>query len=380
MILGIDASNLRAGGGVTHLVELLTAANPSAHGFDRVTVWAGQRTLARLPDRLWLHPVHHALLDRSLPARLLWQLGALPRHLRGYDLLFVPGGICVGTSHPFVTMSRNLLPFDPQERARFGHAMRLRFRVLERAQRSAFRRANGVIFLTHTARGAVESRMGSVTGAVTVIPHGVSDDFRNHPRPAKSLGECSLELPFRWLYVSIVNVYKHQWYVAEAIASLRAEGLPVTLDLIGPSTPAALRRLRETLDRLDPTGEFIRYRGRIPYDQLAAHYHCADAFAFASSCETFGQILLEAMSAGLPIACSDRSAMPEILGDAGLYFDPEQPEAIAQTMKALMENAALRDRLAAAAYEKALTYSWDRCARETFAFLKQVARSANKLI
>ena len=185
--------------------------------------------------------------------------------------------------------------------------------------------------------------------------------------------ECSSEDPFRWLYVSIVTPYKHQWHVAEAIAALRAKGLPVRLDLIGPSTPKALQLLHKALTRLDPAGEFIRYEGAVPYDQLATRYHRADAFAFASSCETFGQILLEAMSAGLPIACSDRSAMPEILEDAGLYFDPERPDSIADAMRTLTESATLRAGLAAAAYERSLTYSWERCA-QTFTFLALVAQ------
>lgn len=380
MHLGVDASSIRAGGGVTHLVELLRAARPEDWGFDRVIVWSGANTLHHIERRPWLQKMHCPPLDRSLPMRVYWQRFVLDRLARrlGCDLLFVPGGTYTGTFHPFATMSRNLLPFDPYERARFGPLTQLRFHLLERAQRSTFRRADGVIFLTKTAKQLVEARTGLVKGVSAVIPHGVSNDFRALPRRARPLGECSPEHPFRWLYVSTVNPYKHQWHVAEAIAWLRAHGLPVALDLIGSSTPKALQRLRITLVRLDPAGEFIRYHGHTPYDQLALHYHRADAFAFASSCETFGQILLEAMAAGLPIACSDRSAMPEILGDAGVYFDPERPDTIAQAMSALMESAALRDRLAAAAYERSLSYSWERCSRETFQYLAQVVRRASE--
>ena len=54
MRLGIDASNIRSGGGVTHLVELLRAAEPSAYGFAQVIVWASQATLTRLDERPWL--------------------------------------------------------------------------------------------------------------------------------------------------------------------------------------------------------------------------------------------------------------------------------------------------------------------------------------
>lgn len=378
MRLLIDASNIRGGGGVTHLVELLSAADPSTSDFHQVVVWSGKRTLDCLPDRPWLERGYHPWLDGPLPTRLFWQLRELPRKLNGCDLLFVPGGTYAGRFHPFVSMSQNLLPFDAHERARFGLSlMRLKLHMLEHSQTKSFRRADGLIFLTNKARQVVEARMGTAKAATTVIPHGVSLAFRTLPRPARALGDCSAVEPFHLLYVSIVTVYKHQWHVAEAVASLRAQGLPVMLDLVGPSTRPGLRRLREALSRLDPGGEFIRYHGQIPYHELATYYRQADAFVFASSCETFGQILLEAMSAGLPIACSDKSAMPEIVEDAGVYFDPENPDSISRAMKTLIQDATLRERLACAAYNKALQYSWQRCANETFAFLAQVARASH---
>jgi len=374
MRLAIDAHNLRDGGGLTHLVELLAAADPPAHGFDSVTVWANEATLDCLPDRPWLNRASAWLLNGPLPARLCWQRIQLPALLSGQDLLFVPGGTYIGSFRPFVVMSRNLLPFDIHERIRFGLSMRLRFVLLERVQAASFRCASGVIFLTGKAREVVEKRMGGpVNGEVAVIPHGVSDVFRHEPRSQRSLAACSSDDPFRWLYVSSIMVYKHQWHVAEAIAKLRMQGLPVALDLIGPPTPEGLRRLRESLARFDPMGAFIRYLGPVSYAELTTHYHKADGFVFASSCETFGQILVEAMSAGLPIACSDRSAMPEILGNAGLYFDPERPETIASAMTTLMDDPLLRERLSWAAYARAQYYSWGQCARETFSFLARVA-------
>lgn len=66
MILGIDAFNIRAGGGVTHLVELLRAADPLAHGFKQVVVWGGMATLAKIHDRDWLIKVNDPFLDRAL--------------------------------------------------------------------------------------------------------------------------------------------------------------------------------------------------------------------------------------------------------------------------------------------------------------------------
>ena len=64
--------------------------------------------------------------------------------------------------------------------------------------------------------------------------------------------------------------------------------------------------------------------------------------------------------------------MPEVLGDAGVYFDPEQPEEIARALRELIESPQLRTELANASYQRAQQFSWQRCADETFGFLVAV--------
>jgi len=377
MILGIDASNIRAGGGVTYLSELLSAAQPALHSIERIIVWGGQQTVERLPQRPWLHLAHEPVLDGSLPQRVFWQQIRLTRLAEQYcDVLFVPGGTYIGRFRPFVTMSQNLFPFEPQERRRFGLSWsRVRLTLLETIQTLTFRRAAGVIFLTEAARQIVERRTGSLPGKVTIVPHGVAERFRRKPRTQKPLSAYSFSYPFRWLYVSLVDLYKHQWHVAEAVARLRLEGIPVALDLVGPALPRGLHRLQEVMRQVDPGGNFISYRGAVPYSELNGYYHRADGFAFASSCENMPNILLEAMAAGLPIASSNRGPMPEVLGDTGVYFDPEDAQSIAEALHRLIMDPVMREEYAWTAYERAQQYSWTRCAEETFSFLTNVAKS-----
>jgi len=164
--------------------------------------------------------------------------------------------------------------------------------------------------------------------------------------------------------------------VAEAVKQLRSEGFSIAIDFIGPAYKPALQRLQQIQDKYDPTGEFIHYQGLVPYEELPERYHQADGFVFASSCENMPNILLEAMASGLPIVCSNRGPMPEILGKAGIYFDPEQPSQIADALRMLLNDLALRQQSAKAAYESAKKYTWKRCADETFAFLAHVAKNA----
>ena len=95
----------------------------------------------------------------------------------------------------------------------------------------------------------------------------------------------------------------------------------------------------------------------------------ADIFVFASSCENMPNTLLEAMASGLPIACSSRGPMPEVLQEGGAYFDPEDAGSVAQAIEKLLLDADFRRAAAARASALSEQYSWERCARETWNYL-----------
>ncbi len=378
LIVGVDGSNLRQGGGVTHLVELVTAGEPEEHGIARLVVWGGRKLLGQLPARPWLEPRHLATLERGPIRRAAWQRFGLSRMATeaGCDLVFAPGGRFDGSFRPVVTMSRNLLPFESGELRRYGWSpMALRLRILRWSQSNTFRSADGVIFLTEYARQTVSRVSGEIPGRTPIIPHGTSDRFRVPPRPQRPIHALDPAHPFRILYVSPVQWYKHQWNVVEAVAALRKDhGYPVALDLVGPGSEPAVARLRRSLARHDPRGEWATYHGAEPYQALHRRYAEADLGVFASSCENLPNTLLEMMAAGLPIACSDRGPMEEVLGDGGLYFDPERPPDLTRALERLIASPELRTEVAARAFERALRFSWALCARSTFAFLASVAR------
>ncbi|MBI3562321.1 MAG: glycosyltransferase family 4 protein [Gammaproteobacteria bacterium] len=377
LVVGLDASNIRAGGGVTHLAQMLASALLPVAGIRRIIVWGGQVTLARLPEQEWLTKIHVGWLDRNLPYRILWQQFGLPRAAAraGCSVLFSPGGSAPLTGRiPCVTMSQNMLPFESNERRRFGWCswMYWKLLALRWVQGRSFRRASGVIFLTRYARDTVHIQVAVHRDAV--VAHGVEPRFFRNKRKQRTPEECTEANPFRILYVSIIDVYKHQDNVAQAVAQLRARGLPVVVDFIGPGYGPALKRLRAQILQLDGSEKYMKYRGAIAFEHLHTAYAEADAFVFASSCENLPNILLEAMAARLPIASSNRGPMPEILGDAGVYFDPEQPIEIAHAIECLYTNPTLSTLLAEKGQERARGYTWTRCAHETLTFIAAMAR------
>ena len=377
LTVGIDASNLRRGGGVTHLIEILRAAEPDRQGISKVVVFGSASTLAQLDSQPWL--VKRALpdLDSGLLARLFWQCFKITAllHKENCSILFVPGGSFSSSFRPVVTMSRNLLPFERQEMKRYGFSMMgLKLWLLRFGQTRSLRKADGVIFLTEYAKTAVTQVSGRLKGLVTQISHGLDARFLSPPKPQRPITEYGSTSPYQILYVSIIDQYKHQWCVVEAVAALRNKGLPLELNLVGPAYAPALKKLRQSMEKYDPEDTWIHYHGAVNYRELHHIYAQADLGIFASSCENMPNILLETMAAGLPIAASNMGPMPEVLGDAGVYFDPTKPTEIATAIEALVSSPELRSINATNSYERVQQFSWQHCAEETFSFLAQIAQ------
>ncbi len=373
-IIGIDATNLSAGGGITHLKEILAAVeDPGVWGFEKAFVYASEQTLQQLPEKIWLIKKTHPLLNRGLIARSRYLFFHFMNILKkdNCDILFNPGGGYTGSFRPYVTMCQNMLVFDAKERARYRYTrIYWRLKLLEIMQMTSMLNAGGVIFISAYAKKYVTAKAKLKAERVTKIHHGIAERFFETVKPQQNISAYSAHKPYTLLYVSIIDLYKHQWQVAVAVHRLRTEdGFNIRLELAGPAYPPAKKKLDDVIAATG-SGAYIHYNGNLQYEELHKMYHQSDAFVFASSCENMPNILLEAMNAGLPIAGSDRNPMPEFLKDAGWYFDPEDADSIYNALKQMITDPVAREANAHKAQQYAGAYNWQKCASETFAFLQ----------
>jgi glycosyltransferase involved in cell wall biosynthesis len=375
-VLGIDASRNRSGGAKRHLVGILRDSDPAAFGIEKVHVWSYPALLEALPDRPWL--VRHCpqQLQGPLWRQMWWQFRWLPQEAEalGCEVLLNTDAGSICRFRPAVVMSRDMLSYEPGEMGRYrflGKAW-LRLAALRFVQNHSMRFADGVIFLTRYAASTIQRATGPLA-KVAVIPHGVGDEFKEvrHARPWPAEGH-----PVKCLYVSNAAPYKHQWHVVRAFAELRRRGRNVVLELVGGGSGAAQQRLEQELRRSDPQRQFVTCADYLPASELPRVLADAHLFVFASSCENMPNTLVEAMAAGLPIACSDRGPMPEVLADSGVRFDPEDPASIAAAVEQLLDDPVLRRSCAARARALADEYSWSRCGSETWRFLLKTAQFA----
>jgi glycosyltransferase involved in cell wall biosynthesis len=369
LIVAIDASRNHSGGAKAHLIGILSECDLEKHGILEIHVWAFRSLLDELPDYPWLIKHNPVALEQSLFKQLMWQATALASEVKSAncDILFSTDASTLCRFKPMVVLSQDMLSYEPGVMRYFGYGIaRIRLLTILRIQNLAFRRAIGVIFLTHYAAKVIQQSCGPLPSTIC-IPHGVDVAFKQS-QPVTSW-PAEGQRPIRCIYVSNAEMYKHQWIVVKAISLIRKRGYNLTLSLVGGGKGPAQHLLQDAIVDSDPEGIFVKQLDFLPHKELPELLVQSDVFVFASSCENMPVTLVEAMALALPIACSNRGPMPEVLADGGVYFDPEDVDSIAGAIEQIIRSPALRSAISERAKALSQQYNWKRCSDETLSFV-----------
>jgi len=226
------------------------------------------------------------------------------------------------------------------------------------------RRSHRVMADSESTLDDLVARLRVPPAKVDVVPLGVGA-ARVEPAPEGEV-RARYELGDRAVALSVSAKRRHKNLVRllEALALLPEADRPL-LVLPGYATRHE-DELRERARALGVAGD-TRFLGWVAPAELEALYALAACFVFPSLYEGFGLPVLEAMARGVPVACSDRSALAEVAGSAALRFDPESPQAIADAITTLLTDPAERERLRRAGPEQARGYTWQATARGVLA-------------
>jgi glycosyltransferase involved in cell wall biosynthesis len=173
------------------------------------------------------------------------------------------------------------------------------------------------------------------------------------------------------LYVGNLLPHKNLPRLIEAVARA-ARHSPVRLVIAGNGPLGRLAELRKHAERAGSRLELMPY---VSQQALPALYRGASLVAMPSLAEGFGLPALEAMACGTPVVVGNTSAMPEVVGDAGLLVDPEDTDAISGAILRLLTQDPLRKQLIARGLARAAGFSWERTAGRVLAVLDEVAAS-----
>jgi glycosyltransferase involved in cell wall biosynthesis len=230
----------------------------------------------------------------------------------------------------------------------------------------AARRSRRIIAISEAAKRDIVDYLGVPSDRVDVTYPGPALPLIDPVEEAEVRSRLELGDAPIVLTVSAKLPHKNLERLFEAFIRLETEPAPV-LVVPGYETfhEPALRERASGNDR-------IRFTGWLEDDVLDGLFRAATCFVFPSLAEGFGLPVLDALARGVPVASSNASSLPEVGGDAVLYFDPTDTRAIAEAMTRLLSDEALRERLRTAGVEQAARFSWAETADGT---LRSYARA-----
>lgn len=221
-------------------------------------------------------------------------------------------------------------------------------------------RADTIVTISYFTKGELVERFGLSEEDVHVIPCTIEDSWFVQPLP------LSLRKPYFFT-------------VGGEAPSKNVRGLMKAFALVLPKLANGARlkiagvklAYHDSFMKLAAeigVAEQVDLLGYVSVEELRQHYREARAFVFASLFEGFGIPLLEAMASGTPVACSNTTSMPEVVGDCGLMFDPMDIEDMAHKLQLIWEDTSAQEVLTMAAVERARSFSQSAVSQRMSAF------------
>jgi len=367
MRIGIMLRHLgQHGGGVlVYTRAIVDHLSRIGAGHEFVLMYADPRFVGEYGDR---DNVEEVVVEGR--SRLGWDQLAVPRFAQraGLDVIFNPKySVPLATTIPSVFVCHGLDWYLMPEGSRWRDRLSHRFLVPRYAAKAA-----GIIAVSNTARDHAMEYLSVPRDRVRTVYLGIDDRFRARPDDA-SVEEVrrSRHLPERFfLFCGQIYPPKNFGRLLRAYARVGPEN-GISLVVAGEHTWLCEREIA-LIDELGLRPWVIR-AGWVDREALPSFYHLALALLLPSLYEACPSPILEAMASGCPIVTSNRYGTVELAGDAAVLVDPEEVDGIAQGMRRVIEDAALRKSLVAAGRDRADRFSWEACASGTLAAIEEAA-------
>lgn len=240
----------------------------------------------------------------------------------------------------------------------------------------AARRAKRIITVSESASRDLQECLSVPREKIVVTYNGVGEQF--FPRTAEQItvARARYELPERYLFgVGILRRRKNTAIVLRAMDILAERGEwpdGAVLALTGAwSGDRDAEAVYQSSERLKP---LVRTLGFVGDEYLPALYSGAAGSVYPSLYEGFGIPAIEAMACGSPVAASNTSSLPEVVGDAGFQLPTDDAEAWASALRVLLSETSERDTLVKKGIARAHEFTWERAARQTMAVYESVAK------
>jgi glycosyltransferase involved in cell wall biosynthesis len=274
----------------------------------------------------------------------------------------------------FVTTIHDLtILLFPAKGAQRSYFRRLAF---EKVIKNAVYSSNKIISISNSTKRDLENHLRVNPKKIEVVYEGIDENYqpiKSQSKIEKFKAKYNIDKPYI-LFVSQWRPHKGLPELIKAFEILKEKYfLEHKLVLVGKSDNN-FPEVISAVDNCKYSQDIIR-PGFVVEEDLPYFYAASDVFVFPSHYEGFGLPPLEAMSSGVPVAASNISSMPEVLGNAAVYFDPYNPSDIAKQIFSIVSNNKFKQQLIKDGVKQAKKYSWHKMAKETLAVYESVVKS-----
>jgi len=295
----------------------------------------------------------------------IWTLGLDMMHFTHFNVPFFYIGKFIVTIHDLILIKY------PTERAttlgpwlykikQFGYRI-----IIKKAVKSA----NKIIAVSNFTKQEIVKHFQVTPKKIYITYEGVdslavsSKDFK------ETLNKYKIRQPYL-LYVGNVYPHKNIDGLLSAFQELLKEKPDYHLTIVGKDDYFFERLKKEV--RLKNLEANVIFTGFVTDHDLPNIYQAASLYVFPSFCEGFGLPALEACLYGIPVAASNNSSLPEVLGQAAVYFDPYQPQEIHKKIKYVLDNPQVAQQLVERGHEQVKKFSWKKMAAITLKMYQKI--------
>ena len=374
--IGIDASRCSSGGAIEHFRNVFynsTSKNPDVEYF----CWVAEEGYeSSCKDQFELL---RAMPDNPIIIQIFWQFLALPLLLKYYkiDLLFTLDTASACLFKPQISLHQDLLAFEKYSEALKSLTLQEKIRLwfVKKFSIVNMMRSEKLIFLTHYARKLITQKYSFQKKSV-IIPHSCDKAYLDINQPCQ-LRNQDAKLTFT--YVSHYSFYKHQRELITALYQLSMNIIDIELNLIGSGFDDIKVR-RSLLDGISFGNTFkINFMGFCTKKEIIDKYNESSILVFASSCEAFGMTLIEKMASSVPLACSNKSCLPELVGSNYPYsFDPTSSKSIEFTLKTMINDFGLCKKVGIKNRARAREFRWSKISSSYHELIYQSAKEFSR--
>lgn len=361
MNIAFDAINIKSGGGIKHIKELI---NHKKNYNKKIIIWGNKKVLDEIPNKKFLKKIYKPIFERNYFLTFIWKLFFFQKALKinNCSIVVLLAGWGFSGNIKSISVFQNMLPYSKKELEKYNFSIfKIKMFILKQLLNFSFKKSSGIIFLSNYAKDNI--LRGLTNKKSTVIAHGCEKN-----RFIRKVNKASINL----IYVSNTDPYKNHLFLINSLYNLEIKQM-VSIYFVGEKG-ICHQEIEDNIIKFNKKNKKIKiyFIGPLKYKFLKSFYLKSDGMIFSSTCENFPNIILEGMSFKLPILCPNVGPLNEIIGKNDFYYNANNHKSLKNKMIKLIKDRILRKKNGHRNFISAKKFNWSKTSTQTFNFIEKI--------